>query len=100
MARSRNDLSAMLHSICDNVYFQPPTGTMLTYPCIVYSRDNMQIRRADNRSYNMHDEYEIIYMTLDPDDINRDLIAELPMCSLTRSNPIDNLYHHYYRIFM
>lgn len=99
MAKPRAELSALLHDICDNVKFQPPTGTMLTYPCIIYKRDNLNDRKADNRTYVRHDEYQITYITRDPDDMAWHEIADLELCSLTNTAISDNLYHYYYRIY-
>ena len=34
-----------------NVYFQPPSGFQMQYPCIVYTLDNDFVARADNKIY-------------------------------------------------
>lgn len=99
MAKPRSELSTILHGICDNVKFQPPTGTMLTYPCLVYKRDNLDDRSADNRVYARHDVYQITYITRDPDDEAWHAIADIPLCSLTSTATSDNLYHYYYKLY-
>lgn len=99
MARPRTKLSAKLHELCDNVYFQPPTGTKLTYPCIVYKIEDMNIRFADNSPYSLCNEYSLIYMTRDPDDNVMFDIVKMPMCSFERQAPNENIYHNYYRLY-
>jgi hypothetical protein len=37
-----------------NVYFQPPTGIEMQYPCIMYSRSDSVVVHADNRPYSAH----------------------------------------------
>lgn len=99
MARSRNDLSDILHRLCDNVYFQPPTGMKIVYPCIIYRLEGVNVKFADNGPYRFMDEYEIKYITLDPDDMIIHDIALMPLCSLGRSYVADNLYHYSYKLY-
>lgn len=99
MAKSRDDLSAILHKFCSNVYFQPPANKKLTYPCIIYNLDRLNVIFADNGVYRMMDEYHVTYITRDPDDVNIRLLATLPLCSLTGTSPSDNLHHSYYRLY-
>lgn len=99
MAKPRSQLSEILHGICSNVYFQPPTGTMLTYPCIIYQLDGIDVLPADNVHYGLHNRYSITYITRDPDDANRHTIIELPYCSFNRFYTSDNLNHYSYTIY-
>ena len=91
--------------LCDllgsrNAYFQPPESIKLTHPCIVYSRSNIRIRKADNRIYNGMDEYEITHITPDPDDPFHDSIMNhFEMISYDRGFTSDNMYHNVYRIY-
>ena len=99
MARSRIELSEILHRICGNVYFQPPTNTKLSYPCIVYKLERMDVRFADNGPYRICDEYSITYITRDPDDINIRTILMLPYCRFDRAFSSDNLHHNAYTLY-
>lgn len=99
MAKPRRILSESLHELCDNVYFQPPTGYKLKYPCIIYEFNGLERRPADNRGYITYGLYSIQYITRDPDDDVKLQIAELPMCSMDRTFDSDNLYHYQYRIY-
>lgn len=99
MARPRSELSEILHEFCDNVYFQPPTGTKIKYPCIIYKIEDLDPRYADNRTYSICNQYSITYITRDPDDNVKYRIVDLPMCRMTRSYTEDNLYHYAYRLY-
>lgn len=97
--KPRKDLSDIFHNLCSNVYYQPPTGAKLKYPCIVYTFDNLHKTHADNFGYLMSIKYSVTYMTRDPDDMTKIRIAEIPMSSLDRSSNNDNIYHYYYTIY-
>lgn len=99
MAKSRKSLSGLLHTICDNVYFQPPTGTKIKYPCIIYDLDRPNVRYADNAPYALHDQYSLKYITRDPDDPVRIQITMLPLCSAAKPYVAENLYHHPFTLY-
>jgi len=99
MARLRTDLSAVLHGLCNNVYFQPPTGTRISYPCIVYELERTNVRHADNAPYVLYDEYSIKYITRDPDDPVRNQLVMLPLCTSEKMYINDNLYHYLFRLY-
>lgn len=100
MVRSRTtDLSNLLHTLCENVYFQPPTGTLLKYPCIVYKLDKIEKRHADNVPYDINSRYSLTYITKDPDDVVRFELVKIPMCSFDRYMISDNLNHYYYTLY-
>lgn len=99
MARPRSELSSILHSLCDNVYFQPPSNKQLTYPCIIYKLDNIDATFADNDPYRLMDEYSITYITRDPDDENIRKLARLRYCTMSNASTSDNLRNYYYRIY-
>ena len=50
-----------------NVYFQPPSGFQMQYPCIVYSRDRKDEKFADDRLYNKTMCYRVTIIDRDPD---------------------------------
>lgn len=99
MAKSRTKLSELLNSICPNVYYQPPTGRKITYPCIIYDLEKPDVRFADNAPYAIYDQYSINYITRDPDDNVRNQIIRFPLCSADRPYTAENLYHHPFRIY-
>lgn len=94
-----------LHSkLCDilessHVYFQPPTGTKLIYPCIVYELDDMDTKYADNNPYLITRGYSITAIDRNPDSIYPQKIAEMPMTSFNRMFVSDNLYHYVFTTY-
>ena len=90
-------LEALLGS--SNVYFQPPTGTQIKYPGIVYNLATANDIHADNNIYRRLYRYTLNYITKDPDDPKRDTIDDLSYCAFDRVVVNDNLYHYYYTIY-
>ena len=99
MAKPRSELSVILNGLCSNVYFQPPTGYKIKYPCIIYELEKANVRYADNAPYALHDMYRITYITRDPDDQLRNQIVMIPMCAPDRIFVNDNLYHHPFTLY-
>ncbi len=100
MAKARISLSDIFRELCPNVYFQPPGGHKLKYPCIIYSLNGLSNRSADDLSYYIeNDEYSVTYITRDPDDEVIRKIARLPMCRMSRPFTSDNLHHYPYVLY-
>ena len=99
MAKSRKKLSELLRTFCKNVYYQPPTGTKILYPCIIYDLDRPDVTFADNAPYALYDQYSLKYITRDPDDQVRNQIIMIPLCSADKPYIADNLYHHPFRLY-
>lgn len=81
------------------VYFQPPTGTRLQYPCIVYFLDHANDVHADSKIYRRLYRYSLTYITKNPEDPMRDKIDDLMYCSFNRFFTADNLNHYNYTIY-
>lgn len=92
-------LLALLPEGHKNVYFQPPNGLMMKYPCITYERSTMQTQYADNSSYSLHKRYEVTVIDKDPDSVIPDKVAMLPLCSHDRFFAVDNLNHDVFTLF-
>lgn len=87
-----NELCTLLGS--RNVYFQPPETIKMSYPCIVYSRDDVATEHADDRIYKHRNRYEITVIDSDPDSKTPDMIMlHFMMCRFDRSFVTDNLNH-------
>lgn len=101
MNDSRIKLSNTLHSILrnDNIYYQPPESVKLKYPCIIYSRSDINATKADNINYHNSYFYNIILIskTVDPAEISS--LMSLPGISFDRMYISDNLYHYVFTIF-
>lgn len=91
-------LSAMSDPV-KHIYFQPPEGFKLAFPCIVYKRTKFDVVHADNAPYKVNTPYSVTYITRDPDSETPDNLAKLPMCRSEQSFVKDNLYHWSYTIY-
>lgn len=80
----------------EKVYFQPPSNIRLSYPCIIYSLENISNDFANNNVYKQDHSYKIIYVTKDPDDENIDKIASLPQTRFLNFYTADGLNHYVY----
>ena len=63
----RIELDNILRDVCPNVYFCPPTGKQLEYPCIIYERSYAKASFADNAPYILDTRYTLQVFDLDPD---------------------------------
>lgn len=94
-----------LHEIlCDilgsrHVYYQPPESIKMTYPAIVYSRNNIENIYANNNVYKQSYSYEIIVIDEDPDSDIVDKVSRLQACRFNRHYTADNLNHDVFTIY-
>ena len=97
----RSDLQDILKALLgsDNVYYQPPSNVQMVYPCIVYKRDNQDVKYADDGVYFKKKRYQVTVIDRDPDSIIPDKISELPLCSYDRFYTADNLNHDVFKLF-
>lgn len=97
----RLDLQSLLVSILGspNVYFQPPENLKLQYPCIIYTRDKIEQRYADDRTYSHKVRYSLTLITRSPDSDLVMKILELPYCSYDRCYAADSLNHDTFTLY-
>lgn len=97
----RSELQELLVELLgsSNVYFQPPANIYMDYPCIVYNRNNINIRHADNAPYKHKTRYQVTYIDKNPDSLIPYKLAELPLCSYDRFFTADNLNHDVFNLF-
>ena len=55
----REELRDILLEICENVYYSPPSGHKLKYPCIIYERRYSKAEYADNKPYTTDTSYTL-----------------------------------------
>lgn len=82
-----------------NVYEQPPESVKIKYPCIVYSKNNIDTKYADNKKYIMKDRYEIIVIDRMPDNPVINKLLELSYCTYDRHYNSDNLSHDVFTLY-
>jgi hypothetical protein len=95
----RLELQTLLETICPHVYHQSPNAAQMEYPAIVYERDRADVKFADNRPYNVTQNYSLTLITRDPDDAIREVLAALPMCAHERYFAADSLNHDVFSIY-
>lgn len=96
------ELREVLHEAVGYVhlYFQPPASVRMEYDAIRYERTSLDVRYADNKSYRVTDEYQVIVITRDPDSpIPRMLQEHFSMIRPGRQYPADNLYHFPFTLY-
>lgn len=76
-----------------NVYYQPPSSVIMKYPAIVYSRDMMTNRFANDSVYTTETSYEVIVIDKNPDSLIIEKVATMPTCRFNRNYTADNLNH-------
>lgn len=99
MAKTRLMLHSQLKEFVNNVYFSPPTGLHMDYPCIKYNLVNQQTDSADNIKYIVQDRYSLTLIDPDPDSVIKDKILKLPYCSLDRPYTANNLNHFVFTLY-
>jgi hypothetical protein len=97
----RSELQTLLVELLGsgNVYFQPPTNLVMSYPCIIYNRDSIDIRHADNKPYKHEKRYQITVVDADSDSDIPDKVEKLPRCSFDRAFVADNLNHTAFNLY-
>lgn len=99
---SRLNLQEELEQIPNikKVYYQPPNNTKMLYPCIVYERNRIDMRQANNKSYLKFTNYLITVITSDPDDETPDILLDtFPRIRFDRTFKSDNLYHNVFTLY-
>lgn len=92
---SRLELQNLLESILGsrNVYYQPPESIRINYPAIIYSRNDIDNKFADDIVYMQNHTYQVIVIDANPDSKIIDKMSKLPMCRYDRHYTSDNLNH-------
>lgn len=95
----RDPLQEILELIVPNVYFQPPPDLQMVYPAIRYERARADTAYADNTPYRSTKQYQLILISLSPDNPAFESLISLPMCSHERFYVADNLNHDVFNIY-
>ena len=95
----RRDLHELLKMLTPSVYFQPPSGLQMTYPCIVYSRDYANTIFAGNLPYSYTQRYQVTLIDPNPDSDILAKIVALPLCLYDRSFAVEGLNHDVFSLY-
>lgn len=101
MAKTRLDLQSALEEFIgnSNVYYQPPEGFKLKYPCIIYEKSRIEQIYANDKTYLKHKEYSITVIYRDADsNLPDEILDAFELISFDRHYKADNLYHDVFTI--
>ncbi len=93
------EIKKRLDTICDRVYFQPPSNTKMEYPCILYSRDRIDNTHGNNHVYNQNHRYQVIVLDEDPDSKITEELSKFDKCRFERRYVSDNVYHDVFTLY-
>lgn len=82
-----------------NIYYQPPENLKIEYPAIIYSRNDIDSKYANNKKYINTNLYTIIVIDRKPDNPVIEKILELPMSDYDRHYVSDNLNHDVIKLY-
>ena len=83
-----------------HVYYNPPTGFQLEYPCIVYEDARPKVYHAENKRYFERPCWTVTVMTFDPTSSDlAPLVETLPYCSYDTTLRIDNVSQKVYSVY-
>lgn len=96
----RLELQAILEELLGsrNVYFEPPTGFKMEYPCIVYERSSIDVVPADDTKYLKSYSFTLTTIVQDADSDLPDRVLDLPYCRYDRSFVNERLHHDAFTI--
>lgn len=98
--RRESALHPILETLCNNVYFQPPANVHMAFPAIIYSRDDSDVKYANDNSYLIRTRYSIMYISTNPDDtLFEDLYGQFKHIRYDRHYTKDNLHHNVYTLY-
>lgn len=97
----RLELHNILKSLTQNVYYEPADGQQLVYPCIVYNRQSLDNKRANNANlYVGNINYNVTYMSRNGGvTMMKNLLKALPSASLTSIMTTQGIYHETYSVY-
>lgn len=101
MAQDRLSLHDELIRILEsnNVYFQPPSGYRMNYPCIIYKRDAYDTFYANDKKYFGMKRYLITVVDANPDSLIPDKVLKMQYCEFLNHFTIDGLNHDVYSLY-
>lgn len=102
MANKRIQLQEILEELLGTkeVYYQAPANRQLNYPCIIYSKEDVDNTKADNKTYISRTRYQIMCIDKRPDNVVINKILDLPYTDYDRHYVSDNLHHDIITIYI
>lgn len=83
-----------------NVYFNTPESVKMQYDAIRYELAGKNLKRANNKIYQMTNQYDGVVITRNPDTPLPDkILSHFEMCSFGRPYIADNLNHYPFTLY-
>lgn len=97
----RRDLHEDLVNILGsrNVYFQPPGKTILSYPCIVYERHDIDNVHANDGVYLENVKYRVTVIDANPDSAIVARMNKFRYAKFVRHYAVEQLNHDIFDIY-
>nr|DAV77718.1 MAG TPA: tail completion protein [Bacteriophage sp.] len=87
--------------IAPNIYFTPPDDVILKFPACVVTREDFDVRKANNTPYISSMGYKIVYMSKNESDEVFMKIANTFRYSAFRSEyKVNGLYHKVFVVYV
>lgn len=86
----------------ENVYYDPPNGITMEFPCFRFELNNYDIRNADNRAYTQKARWAITYITRDVEeieDVAKEMLDNFKYCHFDTSYRAENLQHAVFNLY-
>lgn len=94
----RNELKSVMDS--NELYFQPPDGKKITYPCAIYKILNINMDHADDLVYKHIVGWQVTIIDRNPDSVYPErLMNKFRHVRFDRSFTADNLNHFVFTIY-
>lgn len=106
MAAARLEIDELLRKVLSentkevHLYYQPPTGYKLKYPCIVYNMSRIRNDTANDDVYIQHLFYAVTVIDSDPDSKIVAGLSRIAKCGFDRQFVSDNLYHTVFTLYV
>lgn len=82
------------------VYFQPPASVQMKYDAIRYNLSGKNLKRANDKIYQITNRYDGVFITTNPDsEIPDKILNHFEMCSFGTPYVSDNLNHFPFTIY-
>lgn len=102
----RQQISDILHNLGSfgSVYFNEPTNTKMSYPCIRYEFQDRPSTNADNKRYIEHSSYTVFFISRSPSDIAKfceaieNIDSKKVYVRFDRTYKADGLHHVVYTL--
>lgn len=101
LEQKRLALSDFLHKISgvNGVYYSPPTGAEMNYPCITYDLEDVWAVHADNIPYLTKLHWIITVIDENPDSEISNVFFNLRNCRFDRKFQSDDLNHFVFSLY-